>query len=322
MNQMPKDQLEAVILKFGDTTEVLHKAAIHHLRKSGKRTRAKLTFAAAQKFSSTIPLIHVAAAVELLHEASVVHDDIQDRTAHRRGQATVWKKFGSNTALLLGDHLIAAAFRCLAASNCNAVALPRLIQAMAAATSRATSGQLQQLCLTPRGHMLRDQYMTLAKHKTGALLALPLQFAAVLAATDAKTEQFAQQSGEQLGVAYQILNDLQPLQDPATLAAHEDIVDRVVTAPVVAIAEYGSNQDVFAQLVGQPNARHRAVRHCRDWVRQALARARSNAACTPTPISSVVEQFIHKYLADLTGKAEYTDGMPMPPRVASQLAQA
>lgn len=322
MNQMPKDQLEAVILKFGDTSGTLHKAAIHHLRRSGKRTRAKLTFAAAQNFSSTKPLIHVAAAVELLHEASVVHDDIQDRTTYRRGQATVWKKFGSNTALLLGDHFIAAAFRCLAASNCNASALPRLIQAMAAAISRATSGQLQQLGLTPHGHILRDQYMTLAKHKTGALLALPLQFAAILAATDAETEQFAQQSGEQLGVAYQILNDLQPLRDPANLAAHEDFVDRVVTAPVVAVAEYGSNQDVFAQLVTQPNVRHRAVRHCRYWARQALARARSNAACTPAPIAFVVEQFIHRYLVDCAGEAERADGKHTPARVSAQLVQA
>ena len=111
MSPLPTDRLDAVIRTFGCHKGALSKSAAHHLRKSGKRSRAKLTFAAAQPFEAPTPLIHVSAAVELLHEASVVHDDIQDRTDYRRGQLTVWRKFGSNTALLLGDHFIASAFR-------------------------------------------------------------------------------------------------------------------------------------------------------------------------------------------------------------------
>ena len=312
MIALPKEQLEAVIQRFGGHKGALHKAAAHHLRKSGKRSRAKLTFAAAQRFEHPKPLIHVSAAVELLHEASVVHDDIQDRTNYRRGQSTVWRKFGSNSALLLGDHLIAGAFRCLAASECRVEVLPALIQAMAGATSRATSGQLQQLGLRTDERQLRDQYMTLARHKTGALIALPLQFAALLADGDEHRAEFARRSGEQLGLAYQILNDLQPLQNSATLASHEDIVDRVVTAPVVAVAQSSSDKDVYAQLIHCEAARQRATQSCRIWIRQAVALARANAASTPEAIAQVVEHFIAEYLTEPEAAALSTPTVGMP----------
>ena len=298
MNHLPKDQLEAVIRKFGVNEGPLNKAAKHHLCRSGKRTRANLTFAAARHFEGVQSLIHISAAVELLHEASVVHDDIQDRTNIRRGQATVWRKFGSNTALLLGDHLIAAAFSCLGGSGCSAKALPGLVQAMAEATSFAASGQLQQLGLKTDKRELRDQYTTLARRKTGALVALPLQFAAVLAAGDCRVTNYARHSGEQLGLAYQIVNDLQPFRSPATLASHEDMVDRIVTAPVVAVAENNQAQDAFSQLLHSAEVRQHAIRRCEVWVRQAVASARSHAAYTPAPIANVVEQFIAQHLTD------------------------
>ena len=317
MSPLPTDRLDAVIRTFGYHKGALSKSAAHHLRKSGKRSRAKLTFAAAQPFEAPTPLLHVSAAVELLHEASVVHDDIQDRTEYRRGQLTVWRKFGSNTALLLGDHFIASAFRCLAASECRAEVLPALIQAMADATSRATSGQLQQLGLTADERQLCDKYMTLARNKTGALVALPLQFAALLADGDDQRAEYARRSGEQLGLAYQILNDLQPLRTPATLMSHEDMVDRVVTAPVVAVAQVTADKDVFAQLTHCKATRQQAIQRCRGWVRQAVALARTNAGYTPQAIAQVVEHFIAQYLSEPKTAESSTASVERPPANAT-----
>ena len=292
MSYSANAQLEAVIHKFGEDSGEVQNAAQHHLSRCGKRSRAKLTLAAAKNFEHPDALINVAAAAELIHEASVVHDDIQDRTSSRRGQATVWKTYGSNTALLLGDHLIAAAFRCLASSGCRHEALPGLVQAMASAVSRASSGQLQQLNLRIDGAALFNQYQTIACHKTGSLLALPLQFAAVLAGGDARTVDAAQRCGEQLGLAYQILNDLAPLQNSASYAQHEDIVDRVVTAPVVAAKQLSGAKNIFALLVNQPRLRQLAHQRCCTWVENAADSASRNAAWLPIPLAAVVHRFI------------------------------
>ena len=291
-----KSRLESVIRRFGDDAGTIKDAAMHHLSRGGKRTRAKLTFAAATNFESPDALTHIAAAAELIHEASLVHDDIQDRTPVRRGQPTVWKKYGSNTALLLGDHLIAAAFRSLAASGCRHGALPGLVQVMAAAVSRASSGQLQQLKVHINADALLGQYQTIAQHKTGSLLALPLQFATVLADGDGRIISAAQRCGEQLGLAYQILNDLGPLNS-GSYAQHEDIVDRVVTAPVVAASRVSNaKKDVFVELVKQPRLREFAYQTCNSWVRDAADSARSNAAWLPSPVENVTHQFIADYL--------------------------
>jgi geranylgeranyl diphosphate synthase type II len=291
-----KSRLEAVIRKFGDDAGTVKDAAAHHLSRGGKRTRANLIFAAAKNFEHPDALIHIAAAAELIHEASLVHDDIQDRTPVRRSQPTVWKKYGSNTALLLGDHLIAAAFRSLAASSCRHEALSGLVQVMAAAVSRASSGQLQQLKLDINADALLSQYQTIAQHKTGSLLALPLQFAAVLADGDGRIINAARRCGEHLGLAYQILNDLVPLNSGA-YAQHEDIVDRVVTAPVVAASRLSnSRKDLFTELVNQPRLREFAYQTCSGWVRDAADSARSNAAWLPAPVETVVYQFIADYL--------------------------
>ena len=297
MSNSANAQLEAVIRKFGNDSGAIQHAAQHHLSRCGKRSRAKLTLAAAKNFEHPEALINVAAAAELIHEASVVHDDIQDRTSTRRGQATVWKKYGSNTALLLGDHLIAAAFRCLGASGCRHETLPGLVQAMAAAVSRASSGQLQQLNLHTDSDALLTQYQTIACHKTGSLLALPLQFAAVLAGCDTRTVDAAQRCGEQLGLAYQILNDLQPLQNAASYAQHEDVVDRVVTAPVVAAKQLSEAKNIFAHLVNQPRLRQLAHQRCCIWVENAADSARRDASWLPMPVERVIRQFIVEYIA-------------------------
>ena len=83
--------LEQTIRHYGEDANALTVAAKHHISRPGKRTRAKLLFAASPLTKNSPALIHAAAAVELIHEASIVHDDIQDRTEYRRGNKTVWQ---------------------------------------------------------------------------------------------------------------------------------------------------------------------------------------------------------------------------------------
>ncbi|MEL0047279.1 MAG: polyprenyl synthetase family protein [Gammaproteobacteria bacterium] len=299
--------LEQTIRRYGEDANALTVAAKHHFSRPGKRTRAKLLFAASSHTKNSQALMHVAAAVELIHEASIVHDDIQDRTQYRRGNKTVWQKFGANTALLLGDHLVASAFKAIAEAPGVDSIRGALITTLSASVSRAASGQHLQLTNRAAGDFW-SFYYDVAINKTGALIALPLQLAMLLERGQCSSVASAARCGEQLGLAYQILDDLKPYTTPENLASHEDFVNGVITAPVAACHELFSRKDPFQSLVDHPDRRQLAVRLCQRWLNEALMHARHSAALLPEPCKSVVDAFIRQQLTP----APVTASQPSP----------
>ena len=290
------DGLEQTIRHYGHQAGALAQAARHHLSSPGKRTRSQLLFAAVPHLQNSKALVHAAAAVELIHEASIVHDDIQDQTERRRGLKTVWRKFGANAALLLGDHLVAAAFRAIAEAPELDQIKSTLIVALSESVSRAASGQQLQLTNQTSGNA-EAFYMDVAINKTGALIALPLQFAALFNHQAATDTTAARRCGEQLGLAYQILDDLKPYATPASLCDDEDMQNRVITAPVAACSSLFPGADPFSTLMHRADRRDRATRECQRWLASALANARYEAAFLSEHANTVVQRFISKKLA-------------------------
>ena len=298
--------LEQTIRHYGEDANALTVAAKHHFSRPGKRTRAKLLFAASPLTKNSLALIHAAAAVELIHEASIVHDDIQDRTEYRRGNKTVWHKFGANTALLLGDHLVACAFKAIAeAPNVDSIR-GALITTLSAAVSRAASGQHLQLTNHASGDFW-SFYYDVAINKTGALIALPLQLAVLLESGQCASVTSAAQCGEQLGLAYQILDDLKPYATPDSLASHEDFVNGVITAPVAACNELFSRKDPIQSLIDHADRRALSLRLCQRWLNEALMHARHSAALLPEHCAVVVEAFIKQQLTTTPATTRQTD---------------
>lgn len=295
--------LEQTIRHYGEDANALTVAAKYHLSRPGKRTRAKLLFASSPFTRNSQALMHTAAAVELIHEASIVHDDIQDRTEYRRGNKTVWRKFGANTALLLGDHLVACAFKAIAeAPNVDSIR-GDLITTVSASVSHAASGQHLQLTNRTEGGFW-SFYYDVAINKTGALIALPLQLAVLLERGQCASVGSAAKCGEQLGLAYQILDDLKPYATPDCLASHEDFINGVITAPVAACNELFSKKDPFQSLIDHADRRQLALRLCQRWLNEALLHARHSAALLPEHCTVVVDAFIRQQLttAPLTAR--------------------
>ena len=202
--------LEQTIHRYGEDAGALSQAARHHLSSQGKRTRSKLLFAATPNTHNSKALVHAAAAVELIHEASIVHDDIQDQTERRRGMPTVWRQYGANAALLLGDHLVAAAFRAVAeAEQIDSIKGP-LVRALSQSVSRAASGQHLQLTNATQGEF-KAFYNDVAVNKTGAI-ALPLQFAALFNGPENQDTSSARRCGEQLGWRIKFLTTSNPTE--------------------------------------------------------------------------------------------------------------
>ena len=288
--------LERKIHHYGQQADALAQASQHHFSSKGKRTRSQLMFSATPRTENHQALVHAAAAIELIHEASIVHDDIQDQTTIRRGLPTVWRKFGANAALLLGDHLVAAAFRSIAEAPAVDNIKTDLILALSESVSRAASGQHLQLT-NETGSDAEAFYVKVAVNKTGALLALPLQFASLFNRKATSDTLAARRCGEQLGLAYQILDDLKPYAKPSKLAYDEDMQNRVITAPVAACNMLFPHLDPFQTLIKQAELRDKAIRECQRWLDTALANAQYESTFLDRAVAAVVEQFIEQRLS-------------------------
>ncbi len=183
----------------------LGKAAAHHFSKHGKMLRAKMAMHGADALQiDQTAAVRWAAAVEVLHNASLIHDDICDGDKQRRGNQAVWAKFGRNVALTLGDWLIALSFE-FAAEAAEISNTPKLMRILAQHMSRTTAGEAMELEWD--GSLDWDAYLTIAADKTAPLLTAPLQGIAVMAG-DYHAEQTISAYFRDLGEAYQIGNDI------------------------------------------------------------------------------------------------------------------
>ena len=132
----------------------LNQLFVDHLASGGSRTRAMLALAAGHSQSlDQQARLSIATSVELLHQASLIHDDVQDEDSTRRGQAAVWAVAGKSSAICLGDDLIGAAFEELALlPKTHIHELPRLVTMLSRAVSVMAAGQTIDCQWKPNSH--------------------------------------------------------------------------------------------------------------------------------------------------------------------------
>lgn len=194
-------------------------ALSHHLDSGGQRVRARLALHAAHALHlSDDDAVTLAVTVELLHNASLIHDDLQDRDVQRRGCATLWSAFGENVAICAGDLLLSAAYGNLCRIS-DSTKLPQLLAQVHAATASAVQGQCADLSGQAWATGDIALYEKIAAAKSGALLSLPLEL--VLIATDRKNYlSIARQAGAAFAVGYQIADDLEDIDKDRATADH------------------------------------------------------------------------------------------------------
>ncbi|KAA3659881.1 MAG: polyprenyl synthetase family protein [Calditrichaeota bacterium] len=173
----------------------------------GKRLRPALTLLTAEAYACSIEhAIPAAAALELLHNFTLVHDDIMDRDDTRRGRATVHNKWDVNIALLSGDGLVALAYETLLET-----ASERILAVSKLFTQgliEVCEGQALDIEFEKRDDVLADEYLEMVGKKTACLLSMCTQIGGLLANTDAINIQHLKQFGWSLGIAFQIQDDL------------------------------------------------------------------------------------------------------------------
>lgn len=180
-----------------------------HLASGGGRTRAKLCIEAG--LALQLPektIVALACAIELLHNASLVHDDLQDADITRRGRQSVWKKFGKSHAVCAGDLMISAAFGSLANVESYS-SLPSLLIQIQEAVSLTVRGQSRDL--DTQTTITEHEYEDIAAMKSGPLIQLTLTLPLIAAGYDDHIKT-VNEALNKFSIAYQILDDLDDWQ--------------------------------------------------------------------------------------------------------------
>lgn len=185
-------------------------ASDHAVTAGGKRVRPVLALLFAEVFGNPYPedALQAALAIELLHSYTLVHDDLpcMDNDTLRRGKPTVWAQFGEGSAVLVGDYLQAKAFECLTKCQTSAALLPLLVTA----ATQVIHGQVADIAATTMAQADWDEALmtTIYAGKTCALIATACQLGAVAAGASAEAVKAAQTYGYNLGMAFQLIDDV------------------------------------------------------------------------------------------------------------------
>ena len=208
--------VEKAIESFYETKQIaprLVESILYSVHAGGKRLRPLLLLELLEAFHAPILEAHfqVAAALEMIHTGSLIHDDLpaMDNDDYRRGQLTNHKKFGEDLAILAGDSLFLDAFGCVAEADLPASIRVQLIALLSDASGTAGMVAGQVLDMEGEGASLTlDQLQVIHANKTGRLLAYPFQATGILLELEPAIATLLEEIGLHLGLAFQIRDDI------------------------------------------------------------------------------------------------------------------
>lgn len=226
-------QVEAAIEEaLATRDEMLGEVSTHLLRAGGKRIRPALVIMASKfpavEFSQVVP---VAVAVELIHNATLVHDDVVDNATVRRGRPTVNAKWSNQVSVLTGDYLFAKAFSMLAQTGNN-----RVVQIMADTVYELSRGELAQLASYFDLNQTEADYYERIAQKTGYLIAESCRLGGIVAGVSEEEIQALYDYGMGVGLSFQIADDLLDYFGSATQVGKPvcgDLKIGILTLPVL-----------------------------------------------------------------------------------------
>lgn len=223
---------EAIRKGFHSAVPLVDQVAEHIIDGGGKRLRPLLVVLAGRACSSTEPAcIHAAAFIEFIHTATLLHDDVVDMSARRRGRDTANEIYGNQASVLVGDFVYSRAFQLMAASRSQ-----RVIEIMADATNLIAEGEVLQLVNARDPDTTEARYLEVIRRKTAQLFQAGAEVAAVLSGANTVVQRALADYGRHLGTAYQLIDDVLDYQsDPATRGKDlgDDLAEGKPTLPLI-----------------------------------------------------------------------------------------
>jgi geranylgeranyl diphosphate synthase, type I len=207
----------------------------YHMSTGGKRLRALLPLAVAEAFEQPPEaLVPFGAACEMLHNATLVHDDLQDGDRVRRGEETVWVRYGSERAINLGDAMLYWTLLLVDRLDCSVQRRARISRKVLGEALRVIDGQEREFLLKQRAEPSADDYFRMVEGKTSGLFALPVVGAAEFCGAPEDVTDELEVAAGHLGVLFQIQDDVLDLYaDKGREHRGTDICEGKISALVV-----------------------------------------------------------------------------------------
>ncbi len=237
------NKVNAVILdRMQSEVALIPELAGHLIAGGGKRMRPMLTLACASLLDYQGARHHrLAAAVEFIHTATLLHDDVVDGSGLRRGRRTANVIWGNPASVLVGDFLFSRAFELMVEDGSL-----KVLKILSRASSVIAEGEVSQLTAQRRIDTQEDHYLEIIAAKTAALFAAACRIAAVVAEREEAAEAALDAYGRNLGIAFQLVDDaIDYSSDAATMGKRvgDDLRDGKVTLPVILAYARGSEAD-------------------------------------------------------------------------------
>ncbi|MGB0921942.1 MAG: polyprenyl synthetase family protein [Alphaproteobacteria bacterium] len=238
--------------------QLIPEVSAHLIDAGGKRLRPMLTIATSRMcgYRQGSKHITLASAVEFLHTATLLHDDVVDVSDMRRGRDTANKIWGNQAAILVGDYLISKTFQMLVRETSE-----RILQVLADAAVIISSGEVLQLSNQHKVDATEADYLRVVDAKTAALFAAACEVSAVLADRPASEQEALSGYGRYLGIAFQLVDDVldyRARQSDIGKAVGDDFREGKMTLPVVlAVQQATEDERKFWSRVLEDGAKHK-----------------------------------------------------------------
>ena len=224
---------EKINSRLVSKVELVQKMTKYHLKTGGKRLRALLTLQCAKicEYQKGLRDVNLAACVELIHAATLMHDDVIDSADIRRGKKTLNTIWGNHSSILVGDYLLSKCFEMMVEDG-----NLELLKLLATTSSEIAQGEVLQLQHNKEIDILEETYLNIISSKTASLFAAATKVGAIIAEKDLKYKNALEFYGKNLGLTFQIADDTLDYNSELKLFGKNignDFYEGKVTLPII-----------------------------------------------------------------------------------------
>lgn len=293
-----------IIARMESPVPMIPQLAGYLIAAGGKRIRPLMTLAAAALYEADMVRAHrLATAVEFIHSATLLHDDVVDDSDERRGQKSANAVFGNEASVLVGDFLFSRAFQLMVEDGNLAV-----LKTLSDASAIIAQGEVLQLATQGDLATTIDAYLDVIKGKTAALFAAACEVGPLIANADRNAASIMAEYGMNLGIAFQIADDIldySASQEKLGKAVGDDFREGKMTAPVIiALSRANDEEKAFwkrtieerdqndVDLIRAQSIlkRHNALQECHDMAIRYANKAREALAEAPdSPLRATLD---------------------------------
>ena len=247
LKNLVEDELNQVnqLIKYKLTSEIdlIHKMTNYHFKSGGKRIRPLLTLGAAKlcSYKDGNRDINLAACVELIHNATLLHDDVIDDSDLRRGIKTSNAIWGNQSSILLGDYLLSRCFEMMIEDGSQEV-----LKLLSSTSSKIAQGEVLQLEYKGEIDILEETYFDIINSKTAALFAAASRIGACITDRNKKEKDALESYGRNIGLAFQIADDALDYYSTKTIFGKEigkDFYEGKVTLPIIFVYQKANRDE-------------------------------------------------------------------------------